>query len=118
MHQRKPAPKLLQSDIASPVRGLPFKASQAKGLRIQGIICAQPYHQPVATNYWQKVLLFFSRLAQSLRLMVGVRDYQVYLLHMRSHHPQQQPMSEKQFYRYCVDARYGAKAGKLGKCPC
>lgn len=118
MHKIKPELKLLQPGSASPAKGLVFKVSPAKGLRIQSIICAQPYHQPVATGYWQKVLLFFSRLAQSLRLMVGVRDYQAYLLHMHSHHPQQQPMTKKQFHRYCVDARYGTNAGKLGKCPC
>ncbi|QKJ87268.1 hypothetical protein PMPD1_2324 [Paramixta manurensis] len=62
--------------------------------------------------------LIFRRLAQSFRLMVGVHDYQNYLRHMRLHHPQAVPMTEREFHRYCLEARFPAKGGKLGKCPC
>lgn len=57
-------------------------------------------------------------LQQSFRLMVGVQDYPKYLQHMRQHHPDITPMSERDFHRYCLDARFPSKAGKLGKCPC
>ncbi|WP_336755307.1 YbdD/YjiX family protein [Pantoea sp. USHLN298] len=57
-------------------------------------------------------------LQQCFRLMVGVQDYQTYLQHMRLHHPAQPPMNERDFHRYCLDARFPGKAGKLGKCPC
>ncbi|WP_075181879.1 YbdD/YjiX family protein [Pantoea sp. 1.19] len=62
--------------------------------------------------------LWWSRLAQSFRLMVGVRDYQTYLQHMRRQHPSVTPMSERAFHRYCLEARFPSEPGKVGKCPC
>jgi uncharacterized short protein YbdD (DUF466 family) len=62
--------------------------------------------------------LLMSRVAQTFRLMVGVQDYPGYLRHMNQQHPQIKPMTEKEFHRYCLDARFPSKAGKLGKCPC
>ncbi|AXI03021.1 YbdD/YjiX family protein [Aquirhabdus parva] len=67
---------------------------------------------------WQWVLLLMKRFAQSFRLMVGVQDYENYCLHMRSKHPDKVPMSEREFHRYCLEARYPSKGGKVGKCPC
>nr|MBA2814433.1 Small protein YbdD [Candidatus Pantoea persica] len=51
-------------------------------------------------------------LQQSFRLMVGVQDYQNYLQHMRQHHPDLPPMSEREFHSYCLDARFPSQAGK------
>lgn len=62
--------------------------------------------------------LILRRLAQSFRLMVGVQDYQNYLRHMHTRHPSATPMNEREFHRYCLEARFPSKGGKLGKCPC
>jgi len=62
--------------------------------------------------------LLMSRLAQSFRLMVGVQDYPTYLRHMNQQHPATKPLTEKEFHRYCLEARFPVKGGKLGKCPC
>ncbi|OON41195.1 hypothetical protein BTJ39_04300 [Izhakiella australiensis] len=62
--------------------------------------------------------LLLSRLMQSFRLMVGVRDYQTYLQHMQRMHPEKTPMTAREFYRYCVDARFPTKPGSPGRCPC
>lgn len=62
--------------------------------------------------------LLLSRLAQSFRLMVGVHHYPTYLLHMQQQHPSITPLTEKEFHRHCLEARFPSKAGKLGKCPC
>ncbi|WP_292992366.1 YbdD/YjiX family protein [Pantoea sp.] len=70
--------------------------------------------QPQAFS-WRE---FWRGLQQCFRLMVGVQDYQKYLQHMRLHHPNQLPMNERDFHRYCLDARFPSQAGKLGKCPC
>ena len=78
-----------------------------------GLVAAQ-----VSLSWQSKLKLIITRLAQSFRLMVGIHDYQVYVQHMRQHHPQLQVMTEKQFYRHCLEARYPTKAGKVGKCPC
>lgn len=67
---------------------------------------------------WSRIATLWQRLQQSFRLMVGVPDYQTYLTHMQTHHPDLEPMDAKAFYRYCVDARYPSAAGEMKKCPC
>lgn len=67
---------------------------------------------------WSRIALLWQRLQQSFRLMVGVPDYQQYIEHMHSHHPDLTPMDEKTFYRYCVDARYPSATANMKKCPC
>lgn len=56
------------------------------------------------------------KLRQTGALMVGVPDYQVYLAHMRTAHPELAPLSEPAFVRSRMEARYGGKG--VGKCPC
>lgn len=55
------------------------------------------------------------RIKQSLRLMVGVPDYDAYVSHMKSAHPEQPIMSYPEFFRERQEARYGAK-GRLNRC--
>ena len=98
--------------------GVPFRAGPRKPLLIKAMITHAPLGASRPTAFWPTISLLFSRVAQSFRLMVGVQDYQAYVAHMLLHHPEQPVMTEKQFHRYCVDARYGGKAGKLNKCPC
>lgn len=58
---------------------------------------------------WQK-------LREGGALMVGVPDYQHYLMHMRETHPELPPLSRDAFMRARMLARYGGKS--TGKCPC
>ncbi|WP_454723891.1 MULTISPECIES: YbdD/YjiX family protein [Cupriavidus] len=51
-------------------------------------------------------------LGQSLRLMVGLPDYQTYVAHMESTHPGRAPMSYEEFFRERQEARYGGGQGK------
>ncbi|MEM5431895.1 YbdD/YjiX family protein [Cupriavidus oxalaticus] len=51
-------------------------------------------------------------LGQSLRLMVGLPDYQNYVAHMESTHPDRAPMSYEEFFRERQEARYGGGQGK------
>ena len=51
-------------------------------------------------------------LAQSLRLMVGLPDYDTYVQHMRMKHPDQPPMSYEAFFRERQEARFGGATGK------
>lgn len=55
------------------------------------------------------------RLAQAARLMVGLPDYDTYLAHMQSRHPDQPAMSREEFFRDRQNARYGGK-GQVGRC--
>jgi uncharacterized short protein YbdD (DUF466 family) len=55
-----------------------------------------------------------SYLGQSLRLMVGLPEYDTYLAHMEATHPGQPVMSYEEFFRERQQARYGN--GKSGCC--
>jgi uncharacterized short protein YbdD (DUF466 family) len=54
-------------------------------------------------------------LGQSMRLMVGLPEYDTYLAHMEKTHPDQTPMDYEAFFRERQEARYGG-AGKRGGC--
>lgn len=67
---------------------------------------------------------FASLAAQTLRLMVGVGDYQVYAQHMQQHHPELPCLTHAEWHRVRMEARYGAgesgtgKSGTVKRCPC
>jgi uncharacterized short protein YbdD (DUF466 family) len=52
-------------------------------------------------------------MGQSLRLMVGVPEYDTYVAHMRDKHPDLPVMPYQEFFRERQGARYG---GKIGRC--
>ncbi len=52
-------------------------------------------------------------LGQSLRLMVGLPDYQTYVAHMESTHPDRAPMTYEEFFRERREARYGGGQGRV-----
>jgi uncharacterized short protein YbdD (DUF466 family) len=47
------------------------------------------------------------RSAETARLMVGVPDYDAYLVHFAAQHPEATALSRDAFYRERVVARYG-----------
>jgi len=53
-------------------------------------------------------------LGQSMRLMVGLPEYDTYLAHMEREHLDQRPMSYEEFFRERQEARYGS--GRSGGC--
>jgi uncharacterized short protein YbdD (DUF466 family) len=53
-------------------------------------------------------------LAQSLRLMVGVPNYDTYVAHIQATHPDQTPMTYEEFFRERQQARYGGSGN--GRC--
>ena len=61
---------------------------------------------------------FIRRTARTLRLMVGVGDYDGYLEHVRRHHPDQEPMTRSDYFHYCQAARYPTRDGTIKRCPC
>ncbi|KAB7698785.1 putative selenoprotein [Plesiomonas shigelloides] len=65
-----------------------------------------------------KIQAIYQRMAETARLMVGIPDYARYAAHMREQHPELPVLSEADFHRACIDARYPGKKGKLSKCPC
>ncbi|AIT25854.1 YbdD/YjiX family protein [Bordetella holmesii] len=59
------------------------------------------------TNMGQAASTAGRYLGQTLRLMVGVPDYQNYVDHMRRTHPDQEPMTYEAFFRERQSAHYG-----------
>lgn len=53
--------------------------------------------------------------ADCARLLVGVPSYQRYVDHIRSHHPEIEPMTPEAFFKERQEARYGGK-GRVGRC--
>ena len=54
-------------------------------------------------------------LGQSMRLMMGLPDYDTYVSHREATHPDEPMMTYEEFFRGRQEARYGG-AGKRGGC--
>jgi len=52
-------------------------------------------------------------LGQAARMLVGIPDYDTYVNHMKTNHPDQPVMTYKEFFRERQQARYGGD-GKGG----
>jgi len=46
------------------------------------------------------------RMANALRAIIGVPDYERYLAHMHSAHPDSVPLAREDFWRRCQEDRY------------
>jgi uncharacterized short protein YbdD (DUF466 family) len=55
-------------------------------------------------------------IVQTARLMIGVPDYQTYLEHRRTYHPDEPVMSYEEFFRERQDARYAVGGGRFRGC--
>ena len=58
---------------------------------------------------------YSSYLARAARLMVGLPDYDLYVLHRRIHHPEEPIMSREEFFRERQESRYGG-GGRISRC--
>lgn len=54
-------------------------------------------------------------LGQTMRLMVGIPEYNTYVTHMENNHPGEPIMSYDAFFRERQEARYGGN-GRIGRC--
>jgi uncharacterized short protein YbdD (DUF466 family) len=54
-------------------------------------------------------------LEQTGNLMVGIPDYEVYVEHMKTHHPDKHCMTHEEFFRNRQEARY-KHGGSGGRC--
>lgn len=53
---------------------------------------------------------------QTARLMVGIPDYQTYVRHRQTFHPEEPIMSYEEFFRERQDARYAVGKGRFRAC--
>ncbi|AAP12277.1 MULTISPECIES: YbdD/YjiX family protein [Bacillus] len=51
-----------------------------------------------------------------ISLLVGVPSYEVYVEHMKKHHPEEEVLCQKQFFAEAQEARFNAKGGKISRC--
>ena len=55
-------------------------------------------------------------LGQAARMLVGMPDYDTYVQHMQTQHPDQPLMSYVAFFRERQEARYGGGKGRPVRC--
>jgi len=58
------------------------------------------------------LLKFWQRLVQTARLSCGVPDYDVYVAHLRAHHPERKIPTYAEFFRDRQTARYKGTGGR------
>lgn len=61
---------------------------------------------------WQCCRRGWRRAVQTARLCCGVPDYDTYVAHLRSHHPERQVPSYAAFFRERQAARYRGGGGR------
>lgn len=54
----------------------------------------------------------WARAVQTARLCCGVPDYEVYVKHMRAHHPEREVSSYEDFFKERQVARYKGTGGR------
>lgn len=62
----------------------------------------------------QNALVWMSKARSTVKTMFGMPDYEKYLEHHRATHPDQEPMSEKEFYVQRLKDRY--ESGGATRC--
>lgn len=67
----------------------------------------------VVTHLISRVIITARTMA---RLMVGLPDYEAYVAHRRTCHPNEPVMSYEQFFENRQMSRYGASGGKISRC--
>jgi uncharacterized short protein YbdD (DUF466 family) len=72
---------------------------------------------PVSTKAAQgRARLVCDMVVQTARLMVGVPDYDNYVAHRQSTHPDQPIMTHREFFRERQEARYAVSKGRFRGC--
>ena len=60
-----------------------------------------------STNLAARFRAFSKCVCDGARLMVGQGDYEAYAAHIRKTHPDQTPMTEREYFRCRENARFG-----------
>ncbi|TLD96085.1 YbdD/YjiX family protein [Helicobacter jaachi] len=63
-------------------------------------------------RWWAKIKSLYRRSDRVLHLLVGMPSYDKYLEHMRIHHPNTPPKTQKEFFAQALEAKYGAGSSK------
>ncbi|MEZ5460721.1 MAG: YbdD/YjiX family protein [Dokdonella sp.] len=63
-------------------------------------------------DWAETFLTCWRKSVQMARRSIGVPDYDAYLAHVRSHHPDRTPMSYEAFFKDRQNARYRGGGGR------
>jgi uncharacterized short protein YbdD (DUF466 family) len=55
---------------------------------------------------WGRLARFAAQARAAYLQVFGIPDYQRYLDHMATHHPEQAPLSRKEFFAQAVERKY------------
>jgi uncharacterized short protein YbdD (DUF466 family) len=58
---------------------------------------------------------FWKQAVRTARLAIGIPDYDTYVRHLRTHHPERTVPSYEEFFTQCQEARY-KNGGNRGCC--
>jgi uncharacterized short protein YbdD (DUF466 family) len=62
------------------------------------------------------VRIAYGFATQTARLMVGIPDYETYVRHRQTFHPEEAVMTYEEFFRERRDARYAVSKGRFKAC--
>lgn len=66
----------------------------------------------ILSGYFAKIKALYRRSDRFLHVLVGMPSYDKYLEHMRIHHPDKIPKTQKEFFAEALEAKYGAGSTK------
>ena len=64
----------------------------------------------------ERVVMVWSWAVRAARLMVGIPDYETYVEHRMTFHPDQPVMTYVEFFRHVQEARYAVSKGRFKGC--
>lgn len=59
-----------------------------------------------------RIYTLYKRSDRFLHLLVGMPSYDKYVEHMRLHHPDKIPKTQKEFFKEALENKYGAGSAK------
>lgn len=69
---------------------------------------------PNLSSAWGGIKGAWSFARRTVLLMIGIPDYERYVRHAKTHHPDQPVMTYEEFFRNRQECRYGD--GRMGRC--
>ncbi|MBE3597203.1 MAG: YbdD/YjiX family protein [Hydrogenibacillus sp.] len=63
---------------------------------------------------WEQMKTAVKTVSRHCKTIFGMPNYERYLEHHRTHHPDEPPMSEREYYVYALQNRYAD--GKANRC--
>lgn len=63
-------------------------------------------------KFFQKIKQTYEHIDNVLGTILGMPNYEKYVEHIKTHHPDRKPMSRKEFYKQFQES----KDGKINRC--